>query len=114
MNSINRQVAIIKPKKPYADWISSLPGIDEEYSIESLSDDCTAILLPQFDNEEQSLNFIKKIYKKLFEIELASWNTDLKTWPKNRTYKIFCEWFKIEMHTEILDFGKDEILIEEY
>jgi hypothetical protein len=42
-----------------------------------LSDDCTAILLPQFDHEEQSLNCIKKIYKKLFEIELDSWNTDL-------------------------------------
>jgi hypothetical protein len=114
MKLINRQVAIIKPKQPYVDWISSLPEKNIKYSIDSLGDDCTAILLPQFDHEEGSLSFIKKIYKQLFEIELDSWNTDLKTWPKNRTYKLFCEWFKIEIHTEIIDFGKGAILSEEY
>jgi len=88
MNSINRQIAIIKPMKPYVDWINELPGSDEPYNIESLSNDCTALLLPQFDYQDESHKFIEKIYKRLFEIELDSWSTDKKAWPKNRTYNL--------------------------
>ena len=114
MNSINRQVAIIKPKKPYADWINSLPGADELSSIESLSNDCTALLLPHFDNRDESLKFVKKIYKQIFEMELDSWSTDEKLWPKKRNYGLFHEWFKIEFHSEVFDFGEGTIEIDEY
>ena len=48
MYSINRQVAVIKPKEPYVDWINSLPGIDEPCDIEGLNNDCTALLSSDF------------------------------------------------------------------
>jgi len=83
MDSINRQIAGIKPEKPYMDWINSLPGSVEPCSIESLSDDCTAVLLPQFDFLKQSQKFIKRIYKQLFELELNGWYTDKTLWPRN-------------------------------
>jgi hypothetical protein len=42
MYSVNRQVAIIKPKEPHVDWINSLPGVDEPSDIDELNCDCTA------------------------------------------------------------------------
>jgi hypothetical protein len=87
MNSINRQVAIIKPKEPYVEWINSLNGTDEPYTIESLNDDCTALLLPHFDDDDESLEFIRNIYMEIFETELDSWSTDKNQWPKNRNVK---------------------------
>ena len=109
MNTINRQVAVIKPKKPYVDWINSLPGTDEPLSIESLNKDCTVLLLPNFDDDEESLKFIKNIYRSIFEIELDSWCTDENFWPKNRDYNIFDQWFTIEFHSEVFDFGEGKI-----
>lgn len=114
MNSLNRQVAVIKPKEPYVDWINSLPGMDEPTTIESLDNDCTALLLPHFDDDNDSMKFIKKIYRQIFDMELDSWSTDKKIWPQKRTYAIFCEWFKIEFHSEVYDFGEGLIENDEY
>jgi hypothetical protein len=115
MKSINRQVAVIKPKEPYVAWINSLPDmIDDPSSIESLNNDCTALLLPHFDDDEESIKFIKQIHNKIFEIELESWSTDKKTWPKNKNYILFCDWFKVEFHSEVFDFGEGAVEIDEY
>jgi hypothetical protein len=115
MDTINRQVAVIKPTEPYVAWINSLPGMSEDPStIESLNNDCTALLLPYFDDDEESLKFIKRIYKRIFEIELESWSTDKKAWPKKRDYALFRDWFKIEFHSEVFDFGEGSIEIDEY
>jgi hypothetical protein len=56
MYPINRQVAVIKPKQAYLEWINTLPGMDDELEISELQNDCTAILLPQFDDDTSSLN----------------------------------------------------------
>lgn len=61
MNSINRQVAIIKPKEPYVAWINSLADMDEQSTIDSLNDDCTALLLPHFDDDKESMKYTKNL-----------------------------------------------------
>jgi hypothetical protein len=114
MHSINRQVAIIKPKAPYQNWINSLPGMDKPCDMEELGEDCTAILLPHFEGEEESLKYIKSILPKIFEIELDSWNTDRSTWPKKRNYALFQAWFKVELYSEVLDFTETDIEKEAY
>lgn len=84
------------------------------YSIESLANDCTVLLLPHFDDDDDSLEFIKKTYRQIFELELDSWSTDENTWPKKRTYSLFRKWFKIEFHSEVFDLGEGAIEIDEY
>ena len=54
------------------------------------------------------------IYRQIFEIELDSWSTNKDTWPKKRSYALFRKWFEIEFHSEVLDFGIDDIEIGEY
>jgi hypothetical protein len=114
MNSLNRQVAIVKPKEPYVTWINSLSGAEEQSSIESLNNDCTALLLPHFDDDNESLKFIERKFKQIFEMELDSWSTDRKTWPKKINYTLFRDWFKIELHSEVFDFGEGTIEINGY
>ena len=114
MDSINRQIAIVKPKKPYVDWINSLPDMDEPCDLEGLNSDCTALLLPHFDDAEESMKYIKKKFRQLFEFELDSWSSDKTTWPKNRNFTLFCKWFKVEFHSEVFDIGRGKVEIEEY
>ena len=113
MDSINRQAAVIKPKEPYLNWINSLPGAGKQLELEELNRDCTALLIPHFDDDDDSMKYIKGIYRKIFEIELDSWCTDENTWPKKRSYGLFLEWFRVEIHSEVFDFGKGIITIEE-
>jgi hypothetical protein len=114
MRSINRQVAIIEPKEPYKKWINSLPNMNEPCDIDGLRKDCTAILLPHYNTDEESLKYVQSIFRNIFEIELDSWSTDKKTWPKKRNFKLFCEWFRVTFHSECFDFGKGPIEIEAY
>ncbi len=114
MYSINREVAIIKPKPPYINWINSLPGTKAPIGVEDLKKDCTAILLPPSEDDEEALQFIRSIYTKIFRVELAGWSTDEKTWPKKRNYSLFLKWFDVEIHTEVLDFLESDIEKDEY
>ena len=55
------------------------------------------------DNNEAVLKWIKRNFDKIFINELNDWFTDEDKWPKTRTYKMFSEWFKLEICSMILD-----------
>lgn len=109
MYSINRCVAIIKPKQPYLDWAHSLPDETSRFTLDELRSDCTAILLPEYDLEEDGHALIREIYSEIFEMELRAWYTDDNRWPENRDYKTFLEWFDIEYHSIVVDPLDEEI-----
>jgi len=114
MDSINRSVAVIKPKQPLLDWLNALPDTDLPYMLADFQTDCTVLLLPEFDDDLQALKFIKKIYKGIFEKELDSFCTDPEYWPSKRDYKTFLLWFDIELHSEVFDTVDKEIIKERW
>ena len=114
MFTINRSVAIIKPKQPFVDWANSVGDEEEQYSISDLSTDCSVILLPVLDSDEHAEAFIKEIYQDVFELELSSWIVDDHTWPEKVTYKMFLEWFEVEFHSIVFDSLKVDIEKDPY
>ena len=103
MQSINRTVVIIKPKKPFVDWINSMPDDSSVYTIEQISKDNLTFLIPEYDNPQSSYNYIKKNYEMIFGFELWGWITAEELWPKNRNWKMFNEWFDVEVNSEVFD-----------
>ncbi|MDH3956935.1 MAG: hypothetical protein OET81_09595 [Desulfobacteraceae bacterium] len=114
MFQINRSVAIIKPKQPFVDWANSVVDEDVQYSISDFSTDCSVILLPVVDSDENAEAFIKDIFQDLFELELSSWIVVDEMWPENITYKMFLEWFDVEFHSMVFDSLKDDIEKDPY
>jgi len=106
MKTINRAVAVIKPKQPYIDWVNHLPDNQDWVTVANLQTDCTAILIPEFDREKKSKAFIDTLAESIFEEELAGWCTGEACWPKKRTKKMFREWFDVEVHSVVLEAGK--------
>jgi hypothetical protein len=49
----------------------------------------------------------------IFEFELFAWYTPEELWPKNRTWKMFQEWFEVEINSEVFDLVEGEIEKEE-
>lgn len=43
---------------------------------------------------------------------LNDWYIDEEKWPKNRAFKMFSDWFDVEICSMILDVEDDEIIKE--
>ena len=109
MYEINRSLAIIKPKQQFLDWLTGvLDPVPEGMTLDELRRDATAILIPEFDDEESALQFVYSNYDELFERELEDWVGDERTWPSARTLKLFKEWFDIEIHSMVTDMVEDD------
>ncbi|HSH78600.1 MAG TPA: hypothetical protein VLA19_08725 [Herpetosiphonaceae bacterium] len=109
MNTINRAVAVIKPRQLFLDWAKRLPDPANDLMLDALRTDCTAILIPDFDDPSEAEAFIATIAWDLFEMELDSWERDPGNWPANRNYDTFRAWFDVEIHSIVLDASDDEM-----
>ncbi|MEY2829014.1 MAG: hypothetical protein RIQ33_872 [Bacteroidota bacterium] len=101
-NYINRSAIIIKPLQPFIDWCSNLYPEELEYIKK------TRTYLISEDIEDVD-SWIAKKFDKLFTFELASWHENKKEWPQKRNYKMFKEWFQIDISILVYDFEKNAI-----
>lgn len=102
-NYIDRYGIVVKPLKPFADWLFNLypeDGYPEfiESSIYMVND--------EIDDLEA---WLKKKFDKFFMFELENWHTFKKEWPQKRTYKMFKQWFQVELSTMVFDMEKQPV-----
>ncbi|MDP3360375.1 MAG: hypothetical protein Q8S41_13610 [Lutibacter sp.] len=99
-NYINRQAIVLKPLQPFVDWYINLYPNEEvpefnESNIYLVNEEIVDLEL-----------WLKKKFDKFFMLELGDWHLNKKEWPQKRNYKMFKEWFHIEMSTMIYDLVK--------
>jgi hypothetical protein len=99
-DNIDRSALVIKPKKPFIDWLNK---IDNNQRLTDIVDDTEIYLLPDFEEPQQMENWIKKNFDLIFCDQLNNWYTDEDIWPQKRTIKLFKEWFDYSLHTMIMD-----------
>jgi hypothetical protein len=102
-NYINRSAIIIRPLQPFIDWYSNLYPED--------LDDIKKTRTYLISEDIEDIDFwLAKKFDKLFIFELASWHQNKKEWPQKRNYKMFKEWFQIDISRMIYDFEINPIL----
>ena len=69
----------------------------------------SAYLLPEGVAEEDLLEWIEDNYATLFESQLSAWTEDESVWPERRDLKTFREWFRVDLHSVVVDVSDDEI-----
>jgi hypothetical protein len=109
MNSINRCVVIVKAKEPFLRWVKGLPDPSESVTLESLREDTSAYLLPEYADDRERDEILREFYEMIFDEELFGWWTDEQAHPSERTLQMFHEWFEIEFHSMVVDVLEDEI-----
>ena len=62
-DNVNRSALVIKPKKPFIDWLNS---IEKEMDISDFLSDTDVYLLPDFDDLDQMKSSIKKNFDLFF------------------------------------------------
>ena len=87
MYIINRSIAIIRQKQPFVDWANQLPDAELKSSLDEFKTDCLAILIPDYDTDEEAEGYINEIYEDIFIEILSGWCTEEAWFPiKNLTY----------------------------
>ena len=115
MRVVNRTAISLVGQGPFVEWTR---GNDADANRGTLTvararPYGTVILLPEFELEEDILEWVEENASWLFEFQLASWTDDESTWPADRDLKMFREWFRVDIHSVVVDAGEDDIDGEE-
>lgn len=105
-DTIDRNAIIVKPKKPFHDWLKSIYEEDKPLFEKNENN---VYLIREMESIEKIRNWLKKNFDQIFINELNDWLTDEERWPKKRTFKMFEEWFDVEINSMILDLEDEEI-----
>ena len=49
----------------------------------------------------------------MFEFQLSQWTADESAWPPERDLQMFRAWFRIDLHSVVVDVADDDIEGEE-
>jgi hypothetical protein len=112
--TLNRTVVMLAPKQPFLDWVNEIEPDVPELSLADLCEDNEAFLIPQLNDEQETVQWVEKRWSMLFEHMLAEWVMDETAWPQKRTLDMFRDWFGVEMHTLAWDLADEPLLTEDW
>ena len=115
MRVVNRTAVTIVGAQPYLDWTVTR---DADFAagpvrVAKAKSYGTAYLMPEVDDEVDIQEWVEENFSWLFEFQLSAWTEDEAAWPQERTLKMFREWFRIDIHSVVVDIGDDDIEGEE-
>ena len=111
MLEINRSLVILKPKQPFLEWTKSLDDQSADLTLEEMSADASAYLIPELWQDSDQQELLKSYYDVFFTIQLEGWWTDESAWPKKRSLKMFLDWFAVEFHSLVFDLIDEPICV---
>lgn len=116
MEMINRIAVVVQPKQPLIDWLNQTPELASEppFTLEDVRMENDVLLVPDADDLEKVIRFLRPRKLALFEMQLESWCTDPDLWPQNPTTKMFDEWFDLMIHDPVWDLVDRPIEYEAY
>jgi len=113
MYNIDRSIAIIRIKQPFVDWANQLPDAELNSSLDDFKTDCLALLIPEYQTDEEAIGYINEIYEDIFIEELYGWCTEEAWFPQDRTNEMFWQWFDVELHSIVMDSSTEPVEEEE-
>ncbi len=105
-NYINRSAISLKPLQPFINWHDT---IYPDSKFDELTFNEVNIYLVNNSNYEDIEAYLKKKFDRYFMMELDGWHTNKKEWPQRRNYKMFKEWFRIDISTAVYDLEKTPV-----
>lgn len=94
---INRYAIVIKPIQPFFDWLNAL---NPEDPVKETSEASVYLLDEGVDDVEQ---WLRKKFDHFFTMELEDRHTNIKDWPQKRSYKLFRQWFSVDISSMVYD-----------
>jgi hypothetical protein len=115
MRVVNRTAVSVTGAQPYIDWTRKTDADADKgmLTVARARPYGSAFLLPEFELEEDVQEWIEENASWIFEFQLEAWTDDQSTWPQIRDVRTFREWFRIDIHSLVVDVADDDIEGEE-
>ena len=115
MRVINRTAITLVGGQPYLEWTRQKEAdVDRgTLTVARVKTYGSAFLLPEFELEEDVQEWVEENATWLFEFQLAAWTDDEASWPPTRDLRTFRQWFRVDIHSVVVDVGDDDIEGEE-
>ncbi len=115
MRLVNRTAISIVGAQPYVEWTRQTASTvaPDAITVARAIPFGTAVLLPEFELEEDLQEWVEENAGWMFELQLSAWTDDETAWPQNRDLKTFREWFRIDIHSTVVDAADTDIEGEE-
>lgn len=107
--SVNRCLAILRPKQEFVDWVNSMPDDPHKMTLEDVAHENLCFLIPENESNEQGRKFILKNAEAILEVQLEGWDQSGETWPEKLDRRLLQKFFEIEVHSEVIDMMKGPI-----
>lgn len=112
MRTINRYAMIVRPKKPFLDWVNYVDP-SSIVTLEKVREDPNIYLLPEIEDPKEQQKYPEENCGDFFKHQLYEWYTDEKLFPKDLDWRYFKEWFDCEILSMVIDTIDDDIEKEE-
>lgn len=115
MRLVNRTAISIVGARPYVEWTHKTGSTvqREPLVVARAIPFGTAVLLPEFELEEDVREWVEENFDWLFDLQLSAWTDDESAWPATRDLKTFREWFRVDIHSTVVDAADTDIEGEE-
>ena len=115
MRVVNRTAISLIGEAPYIEWTQANDAdvAKGQLTVARAQPYGTVILLPEFELEEDIQEWVEENASWLFDLQLESWTDDESLWPPDRDLTMFRQWFRVEIHSVVVDAGDDDIEGEE-
>ena len=115
MRVVNRTAVTLVGAKPFIDWtLHTEADVNKgAVTVARAKTFGSAFLLPEFELEEDVQEWVEENASWLFELQLSEWTQEESTWPQTRDIKTFREWFRVDIHSTVIDEGNDDLEGEE-
>ena len=108
---LNRSAVVVKPKQPFLDWLHNADPTSGGITLDEVGLEPTIYRIPECDSGDDVGEVLQELCEEIFVERLDGWFKDERTWPTDRTYKVFCAWLDVEYHSMLIDLC-DEPLID--
>lgn len=110
MQIINRDLIVVTPKQACVDWANAL-GEDFELQMEDMSghDAASSFLIPEFEDEDEALEWMEEGAEGWFSLLLMEWTDDRTKWPEDLSWENLNNFFHINYQSMVMDLVNEPI-----
>jgi len=102
MERSDRMAVIVMPREPLVDWINSVAP-DDPVWVDDFADRANVYFIPQYETLDEAEEYVRANFDEIFRTELAEWFEDEASWPGERTFEMFSEWFDVLYDVMVFD-----------
>jgi hypothetical protein len=110
MDTLNRSAVVVRPKQAFLDWLHAVDPSSHGITLLDVGREPTIYLIPQCDSDGELVDVLRELCEEILEEQLAGWYRVCSSWPRDRSYEVFCRWFDYRHHSMLVDLC-DEPLI---